>query len=80
MIKLIPCDRNEIEGGYARTKNLKILEEFRDSGLDCAKLEGWTNKDANHAATSLNVSIKRFKFGGIKATGRAGNVYLIKTT
>jgi hypothetical protein len=80
MMKLIPCDRNEIRGGYSRTKNQEILEEFRGSGADCALVEGWTTKDANGAAASLNISIKRFKFGDIKAVSRAGKVYLIKTT
>lgn len=80
MYKLIPYDRHEIKGSYAKTKNFKILEEFRDSEYDCVKVEGWTNTTAHNAANTLNVSIKRFGLGGIKALSRAGNVYLIKTT
>lgn len=81
MMKLVPYDIKKVEnvGGYAKTKNLDILEKFIASGLECAKVEGWTLKHSWQAAQSLNASIKRFKFANISAISRKGNVYLIKT-
>lgn len=64
--------------GYKKTKNQVIIDEFIESGLDCAKLEGWTNKDAGSCATSINISIKRFKKTGIRCISMKGEVYLIR--
>lgn len=79
-MKLIPYDKAKIEGimYYKKTDNLKILEEFASSGLDCAKVDEFSNKSAFSCANSLNHSIKRYKFAGIHAISRRGNVYLIK--
>lgn len=79
-MKLIPYDKAKIEGimYYKKTDNLKILEEFASSGLDCAKVDEFSNKSAFSCSNSLNHSIKRYKFAGIRAISRRGNVYLIK--
>lgn len=80
MMDIILHDRNLIKSGYAKTKNQKILEQFRDSKMDCAKVVNWTNKDAKCCANSLNASIKRFGFVGIKATYDSDleEVYLLR--
>lgn len=71
-------DYSKIERGfYKKTKNLDLLDKFRESGLKCAKVEDWTNKDAGQAAASLAQSIKRYKFNGIIAMSRGGEVFLI---
>lgn len=79
-MKLVEYDIDKIEGArnYRRTSNLIILEEFIDSGMECAKVEGFNNKTATHCTTSLNASIKRFNLGGIRAISRKGGCYLIK--
>ena len=78
-MKLVPYERKKIGYlGYKLSDNYRILEEFADSGLDCAKVEGWTAKTAGYCASSLNNSIKRYKFAGMVAISRKGEVYLIR--
>ena len=79
-MKLIPYERKKLGAtlGYKCSENLRILEEFADSGLDCAKVEGWTAKTAGYSAAALKKSIARYKFAGITAISRKGEVYLIK--
>ena len=79
-MKLVPYERKKLGKtlGYKHSNNLMILEEFADSGLDCAKVEGWTAKTASYCASSLNGSIKRYKFAGMVAISRKGEVYLIR--
>jgi hypothetical protein len=81
-MKLIAYDKNKIKniGGYKKTENMKIIDEFVDSGLDCVKVEGWTQKYAWRCAWSLNQTIKRLKKSGIRALSRDGEVFLIKET
>ena len=78
-MKLVPYERNKLKVNYFRqTKNGSLLEEFANSGLDAAKVEGWTNATSHSAANSLNRSIERFKFANMRAIVRKGCVYLIK--
>lgn len=70
-MKLVKCDLMEIDGGYYKpTKNQRILKEFIDSGMECAKLEGWTNKTASSCASSLSASVRRFGFNNIAVVCR----------
>lgn len=79
-MKLIPYERKKLGAtlGYKCSENLRILEEFANSGLDCAKVEGWTAKTAGYSAAALKKSIARYKFAGMTAISRKGVVYLIK--
>lgn len=77
-MKFVKCDMSEIGITYKRTKNLTILDEFRKSGLECARLEEWDYKDACCGAGSLNKAIKHFKMPGIRAFSRNGQIYLVK--
>lgn len=79
-MKLVEYDINKIEGVklYKKSENLKILEEFIESGMDCAKIEGFNQKSAMGCAASLNSSIKRYNIGGIRAISRKEKCYLIK--
>lgn len=63
---------------YRRTKNQEILEEFINSGMECAKVEGFTQPEAHHCAGSLNSTIKNSKMHGVKAISRKGEVFLLK--
>ena len=63
---------------YKLTKNMEIIEQFINSGLECARVCDWTNRDAECCATSLNVSIKRAHRVGVKAISRKGQVFLIR--
>lgn len=79
-MKLVEYDINKIEGAkiYKKTENMKILEEFIESGMDCAKIEGFNQNSAMGCAASLNSSIKRYNLGGIRAISRKRNCYLVK--
>ena len=78
-MRLIPYDLKKVKPGmYKKSENLLILEEFQDSGLECARLEGFTQAKARYCASSLNMSIKRYKISNVRAITRKGKVYLIK--
>lgn len=79
-MKLVAYDREDINniGGYKPTANMKLINEFVESDLDCVKVEEWTHKNAWTAAWSLNETIKRMKKNGIKAISRNGEVFIIK--
>ena len=74
---LVPYDKKELHH-YKRSDNLKILEEFAKSGLDCARIEGWTQKNATTCVESLRNSIRHYHMNGITVSERKGKVYLIR--
>ena len=80
MMTFTPYDLKQLDNamGYKVGSNQKIIEEFVDSGHDCVKVEGWTNKTACSAAGSLNKTIETMRKGGIKAISRNGEVFLVK--
>lgn len=63
----------------ARCKNQKLIEEFLASDMECAKIEGFTQKDAHSCVSSLNTAITRFNFAGVRAITKNGEAFLIKT-
>lgn len=78
-MRLVKSDIRKIKKvNYSKTCNLKILEEFVESDMDCAEIKDFTHKSAIGCAAALNVSMKRFNIGGIKAISRDGKCYLIK--
>lgn len=71
--------KSVINGGtYKRSDNLRILEEFADSGLECAEVKNFSQKNAEVCASSLANSIKHYGFSGIAAISRKDHVYLIR--
>lgn len=82
MMTFTPYELKQLDNamGYKTGCNQKIIEEFVDSGYDCVKVEGWTNKTAGSATNSLNSTIKTMHKGGIKAVSRRGEVFLVKTS
>lgn len=79
-MKFIAYDKNKIETrGYQRSDNLKLLEGFAESGLECAKVEDWTQKNAFICAGSLQHSIKRYRMNNLRCVTRSGEVFLIRT-
>jgi hypothetical protein len=65
------------EAFYKSTKNIKFIEDFRDSGLHCAKVEEYTHKDAYCCASSLKNTIKKCRITNIECRTINGEVYLI---
>lgn len=78
-MRLVPCNDSEIKG-FKPTSNFKILNEFAESDMTCAAVEEHNCKSAESCASSLNISIKRFKMVGLRAFSRKGKVYLMKTS
>lgn len=64
-------------GNYKRTKIFALLEDFKNSGMKCARVEGWSYASPKTGANSINDSIKRYKFYGIKACAKHGEIYLV---
>lgn len=79
-MKLVAYDKEKLMGSvYKRTKNQNVLKEFINSDLDCVRVEGWTQNNADSCANSFRQSIKRFRVTGIQVFVRKGEVYLVKT-
>ena len=77
-MKLIPVDVKEFEALINKnTSNYKVLSEFIDSGMDCARLDGFSQKRADICANSLRAAIKRYKFG-VRVIVNRGEVFLVK--
>lgn len=77
-MKLVPYDVSKINKNlYAKTDNYRILTTFLESGLDCAKLEGWPQSSVSSCLSSLKSSIKRYRMG-VDVISRKGEVFLIK--
>lgn len=78
-MNLVKWDVKNIDNTcYSKTKNQLILEEFINSGMECAKVEGFTQPEAHHCAGSLNNTIRNSKMHGVKAISRKGEVFLLK--
>lgn len=79
-MKLIAYDINKINniGNYKNSENMRLINEFVESDMDCVKVEGWTHAHANSCANSFVQTLKRMKKSGIEVVSRKGEVYLIK--
>ena len=78
-MRLVSCSISEIAERRSYSNNLKILKEFSESELKCARVEDWTQKNANSCVSSLKNSIKLYKYDKtISAFTRLGEVYLTK--
>ena len=79
--EMVKCTKEEAEMVLTPRKyqsNYKILNDFRESDLECCKLAGWTQKNAKNCKNSLDISIKRFGMFTIGVMVRGENVYLYK--
>lgn len=79
-MRLVECDKSEINTRqvFKKSKWMKVIDEFLESGMECCKVENYTNKDAKSCSAALNVAIKHYHKGGIRACLSDGVVYLIK--
>lgn len=70
--------KKEIPGSklYSRSDNLRILEEFANAGYEWGEVEDFTQKTAGYCASSLNLSIKRYKMFHLRAISRGNRVFL----
>lgn len=73
-LSFTPVDK--IPGNYRITKLQKLLQEFVDSNVPCAVVNG-TESYKGGFTGNLNRAAKRFGFQVI-AVGRGGTTYLIR--
>ena len=73
-------DINKIGGKsiYKRSANLRLLEDFIDSELECAKVEDFPHKDAQSCLGSLGHSIVHYGMNNIRCIMRNGEIFLIR--
>lgn len=77
-MKLVPCEKIHLKTYVRNSDNFETIMEFKDSELECAKVEGYPHVSAKICATSLRNTIKNYKIRGIKVSYRGDEVYLIK--
>ena len=78
-MKLVKADINKVQPNlYKKSNNLKLLEEFINSGEDCMEVVDYTQKKTSGCVWSLNNSIRIYSLGGIRAICRDKRVYLVK--
>lgn len=79
-MKITPYDINKLGTmkGYAKSDNLRLLEEFVNSDLDCVKIEDYPHKRAAGCYTSFYSAIKRYNMTGVKVCTRGEDVFLVK--
>lgn len=70
------------QNSYKKTKLLKILEDFLDSGYEVAVLEYEDGEyvSASSVSSSLKNSIKRFHLSGVNCVVRDNKAYLVRTS
>lgn len=78
MITFEKCQRPEFKGDFY-TDICKVIDDFKKSGCECAKLVGWTHKDAHSCANSIKNFIKSNRIPFVKVVTKKGEVYLINT-
>lgn len=63
---------------YKSSDNLALLDAFLRSDHECVRVVEHKWKDAYVGANSLRKSIERYRYGGVKAFVRGGEIYLVK--
>lgn len=80
-MKLYPYERKDLKSGYRFGRNQKILYEFVNSGLDCAKLEDYPQKSARICQSSLRTASLRIGLANtVRIHIEGENVFLLRVT
>lgn len=81
-MKLQACNREDVGRlrTYSVSENRRLLEEFANSGLECAKVTDFTHRDAYVCANALRNSIRTYRMFSYTAVVRGGEVYLLRKT
>lgn len=77
-MKLVPCEKINAVRHYVKNDNFKTVMEFKESNSKCAKVEGFTQKNARICTASLRHTIRDNKINDVYVTYRGNEVYLIK--
>ena len=76
-MKLVPYN-GKLGGFYKNTGNYEIVKEFMDSGMKCAEIEDFPQKDAKTCVQCIRGTIKRYRLFNVRATVRDNRVFLIR--
>lgn len=80
-MKLYPYERKDLRNGYRLGRNQKILYEFANSGLDCAKLEDYPQKSARICQSNLRTASLRIGLANtVRIHTEGENVFLLRIT
>lgn len=74
----VEADISEVKMRYKRTKLLVILEEFKKSCMECARIVDHDYKNAECARGAFNVAIKRFGINGVQVCTKNKELYLVR--
>ena len=77
-MKFVQCDIPKAGERRGYTDMFKVLTEFVDSGIKCAKIVDYTNLSSFNCYTSLHRAAKEFKFYQVTVRYIGDNVYLIR--
>lgn len=77
-MNFIPYDINKVNRNkYRKTENLRLIEEFAESGESCAKIKNFPQIRSSVAATSLNHSARNFGYPHIRFISRKEELFVI---
>ena len=80
-MKLHPYERGDLKCNYRFGRNQAILMEFVDSGLDCAKLEGYPHKNARICQSNLRTTAVRIGLANtVRIHTEGQDVFLLRIT
>lgn len=75
----VEADISKAKMSYKRTKLLYILESFKNSGLECAKIEDHDYATTRSGCGYFRAAIKRFGVNGVGVRDINDEIYLIRT-
>lgn len=75
-MKLVSIEN--VPGYYKSTGNKQIIDEFIESGMQCAEVEDYPQKKATYCVSSLSQTIKRYRVFNVRAIQRKDRVFLIR--
>ena len=75
---LVMADVSEAKMRYKRTKVLEILEQFKKSGFECARVVDHNYSEARSGVTTFRKAIQRFGINGVEACCRNNEIYLVR--
>lgn len=78
-MKIEAVSKDVLTKVYRNMGNLQLLDEFTNSGIECARIINHHWKDAKSGASCLRNSIRIYRYGGVKVVTRNGEIYLVKT-
>lgn len=74
----VEADISEAKMRYKRTKLLAILEEFKKTGMECARIVDHDYKNSESARNAFIRSIQRFGINGVRVCVKSGEIYLVR--